>query len=44
VCPDDDEDALHARIKQVERTLLVDTVGRLARSGYRLEGRKVVLP
>jgi phosphoribosylglycinamide formyltransferase-1 len=44
VCPDDDEDALHARIKQVERSLLVDTVGRLARSGYRLEGRKVVLP
>lgn len=41
---DDDEASLHARIKTVERALLVDTVGRLARSGYRLEGRKVVLP
>ena len=44
VRPDDDEDSLHQRIKAVERSLLVDTVGRLARSGYRLEGRKVVLP
>jgi formyltetrahydrofolate-dependent phosphoribosylglycinamide formyltransferase len=43
VRPDDDEATLHARIKQVERSLLVDSVGRLARSGYRLEGRKVVL-
>lgn len=43
VRPDDDETSLHARIKQVERSLLVDTLGRLARSGYRLEGRKVVL-
>ncbi|HET6856200.1 MAG TPA: phosphoribosylglycinamide formyltransferase [Streptomyces sp.] len=39
----DDEAALHERIKEVERTLLVDVVGRLARNGYRIEGRKVVI-
>ncbi|KIF71972.1 phosphoribosylglycinamide formyltransferase [Streptomyces sp. AcH 505] len=33
--------ALHERIKEVERRLLVDVVGRLARHGYRIEGRKV---
>nr|WP_223185447.1 phosphoribosylglycinamide formyltransferase [Streptomyces sp. CBMA152] len=44
VRPDDTEDALHERIKEVERTLLVDVVGRLARDGYRIEGRKVLLP
>lgn len=44
VGPDDDEKTLHDRIKDVERTLLVDTVARLARGGYRIEGRKVVLP
>ncbi|MEN3586160.1 phosphoribosylglycinamide formyltransferase [Streptomyces sp. ZYX-F-203] len=38
------ESALHERIKQVERRLLVDVVGRLARNGYRIEGRKVVIP
>lgn len=38
---EDDETALHERIKDVERRLLVDTVGRLARNGYRIEGRKV---
>ncbi|MEW2519713.1 phosphoribosylglycinamide formyltransferase [Actinacidiphila alni] len=41
VRPDDTEDALHERIKEVERRLLVQTVGRLARHGYRIEGRKV---
>jgi phosphoribosylglycinamide formyltransferase-1 len=41
---DDDEATLHARIKAVERPLLVSAVGRLARGGYRLDGRKVVLP
>ena len=41
VRPEDDETALHERIKDVERRLLVDTVGRLARNGYRIEGRKV---
>ncbi|MFI8184863.1 phosphoribosylglycinamide formyltransferase [Actinacidiphila glaucinigra] len=41
---DDTEEALHERIKEVERTLLVDVVGRLSRDGYRIEGRKVLLP
>ncbi|MBD0839219.1 MULTISPECIES: phosphoribosylglycinamide formyltransferase [unclassified Streptomyces] len=40
---EDDESALHERIKEVERRLLVDVVGRLARNGYRIEGRKVVI-
>ena len=40
---DDDEASLHERIKAVERTLLVSTVRRLVRDGYRIEGRKVVL-
>lgn len=35
---------LHERIKVVERTLLVDIVGRLAREGHRIEGRKVWIP
>ncbi|GAA0419300.1 phosphoribosylglycinamide formyltransferase [Streptomyces luteireticuli] len=38
---EDDETALHERIKEVERSLLVEVVGRLARHGYRIEGRKV---
>lgn len=42
--PDDTEEALHERIKEVERGLLVDVVGRLARDGYRIEGRKVLIP
>jgi phosphoribosylglycinamide formyltransferase-1 len=41
---EDDEGALHERIKEVERRLLVDVVGRIARNGYRIEGRKVVIP
>ncbi|MFZ3559376.1 phosphoribosylglycinamide formyltransferase [Streptomyces sp. BH055] len=41
---EDDESALHERIKEVERTLLVDVVGRLARHGFSIEGRKVVIP
>ncbi|MEU0057501.1 formyltransferase family protein, partial [Streptomyces sp. NPDC006334] len=40
---EDDESALHERIKEVERRLLVEVVGRLARNGYRIEGRKVVI-
>ena len=40
---EDDESALHERIKEVERRLLVEVVGRLARDGYRIEGRKVRL-
>ncbi|MFG2734973.1 phosphoribosylglycinamide formyltransferase [Streptomyces harbinensis] len=41
---EDDEASLHERIKEVERSLLVDAVGRLAREGYRIEGRKVSIP
>jgi phosphoribosylglycinamide formyltransferase-1 len=44
VRPDDTEEALHERIKEVERQLLVDVVGRLSRDGYRIEGRKVTIP
>ncbi|MFE7123709.1 phosphoribosylglycinamide formyltransferase [Streptomyces sp. NPDC057617] len=40
---EDVEDALHERIKEVERRLLVEVVGRLARHGYRIEGRKVTI-
>lgn len=43
VLPDDDEASLHERIKTVERALLVDVVGRIAREGLRVEGRTVVL-
>jgi phosphoribosylglycinamide formyltransferase 1 len=41
---EDGGEALHERIKEVERRLLVDVVGRLARHGYRIEGRKVTIP
>ncbi|WP_431784594.1 phosphoribosylglycinamide formyltransferase [Streptomyces chumphonensis] len=40
----DDGAALHERIKEIERRLLVDVVGRLARDGYSIEGRKVRIP
>ena len=38
---DDDEPALNERIKIAERSLLVDTVGRLVRYGWSVQGRKV---
>jgi phosphoribosylglycinamide formyltransferase-1 len=44
VLPGDDEDSLHARIKDVEHRLYVDAVGRLARDGWTVRGRTVVLP
>jgi phosphoribosylglycinamide formyltransferase-1 len=37
----DDEDSLHERIKTVERDLLTEVVGRMAREGFRLENRVV---
>ncbi len=40
----DDESTLHERIKEVERAMLVDTVGRMARSGWSVHGRKVTIP
>jgi phosphoribosylglycinamide formyltransferase 1 len=41
VMDDDDEGTLHERIKLTERALLVDTVGRLVRDGWSVQGRKV---
>jgi phosphoribosylglycinamide formyltransferase-1 len=38
---DDDEPTLHERIKVAERALLVDTVGRMVRDGWTVDGRKV---
>jgi phosphoribosylglycinamide formyltransferase-1 len=43
VLDDDDEETLHERIKSAERALLVDVVGRMARSGWTVDGRKVRL-
>jgi phosphoribosylglycinamide formyltransferase-1 len=37
----DDVDTLHERIKVAERAMLVETVGRMAREGFAVEGRKV---
>jgi phosphoribosylglycinamide formyltransferase-1 len=42
--PDDTVDSLHERIKVLERAMLVDVVGRLARSGFTVSGRKVTIP
>jgi phosphoribosylglycinamide formyltransferase-1 len=38
---DDDEASLHDRIKLAERSLLTDTVGRMAREGWTVQGRKL---
>lgn len=38
------ESDLHERIKDVERSLLVEVIGRLAREGYSQEGRRVNIP
>ena len=43
VLDDDDESTLHERIKVVERALLVEVVGRMARNGWQVDGRKVTL-
>jgi phosphoribosylglycinamide formyltransferase-1 len=40
---DDDEATLHERIKSVERELLVEIVGRMARGGWQVSDRKVVI-
>jgi phosphoribosylglycinamide formyltransferase-1 len=39
---DDDEASLHERIKVAERTLLVGTVGRMAREGWSVNGDRKV--
>jgi len=38
---DDDVASLHERIKVAERTMLVETVGRIARAGFTITDRKV---
>lgn len=40
---DDDVESLRERIKQAERALLVETVGRMARRGWSVQGRKVTV-
>jgi phosphoribosylglycinamide formyltransferase-1 len=44
VLDSDDEESLHERIKVEERAMLVDVVGRLAREGWTVTGRKVTIP
>ena len=41
---EDGGEALHERIKAVERGLLVEAVGRMAREGHRIQGRRVSYP
>ena len=38
---DDDVESLHERIKVAERAMLVDAVGRIARDGVAVDGRRV---
>ncbi|WP_183100166.1 phosphoribosylglycinamide formyltransferase [Nocardioides pelophilus] len=40
---DDTVETLHERIKVAERAMLVDTVGRMAREGWKVDGRRVRL-
>ena len=44
VLDDDTEDSLHGRIKHAERSMIVDAVGRMAREGFTVTGRKVTIP
>ena len=44
VTPGEDVDALHERIKVVERRLLVDVIALLTRQGYTVHGLKVSIP
>jgi len=40
---DDTAESLHERIKVAERQMLVDSIGRMARAGWSVEGRRVRL-
>ncbi len=40
---DDTADTLHERIKTAERAMLVDAVGRMAREGFTINDRKVLI-
>jgi phosphoribosylglycinamide formyltransferase-1 len=44
VLDDDSVESLHERIKSAERELLVDVVGRMARDGWTVTGRKASIP
>ena len=44
VLDDDTEETLTERIKEVERSQLVESVGRLVRDGWTITGRKVTVP
>lgn len=44
VLENDTEESLHERIKSVERTMVVETVGRMVREGWTVEGRRVTIP
>jgi phosphoribosylglycinamide formyltransferase-1 len=44
VLDDDTEDTLHERIKTAERATLVNAVGRMAREGFTVTGRRVTIP
>lgn len=44
VRPDDDEDSLHERIKEIERVLLPEVVLGLLRTGWTIDGRRVTTP
>jgi formyltetrahydrofolate-dependent phosphoribosylglycinamide formyltransferase len=44
VLDDDDEHALHERIKEAERRVLVDYLARMARDGWTVSGRRVTIP
>lgn len=41
VAEDDTVDSLHERIKTAERAMLTESVGRMAREGYVVDGRRV---
>lgn len=44
VLPEDTEETLTERIKEAERRQLVESVGRLVREGWTINGRKVSIP
>jgi formyltetrahydrofolate-dependent phosphoribosylglycinamide formyltransferase len=41
VLDDDDEESLHERIKVAERTVVINTIGRMVRHGWSVQGRTV---
>jgi len=44
VAEEDTVESLHARIKTVERTMLVETVGHMVRTGWTVHHRRVTIP